>query len=199
MTDSHLDPKYRQALLLCAWLNFGMLFIEAGLGWWIGSAALLADAVDFLEDAAIFGLAIVAINWSARARGQAGLIQGTAMAAVGLAAIIQIVWRLSEGGSPAPAPMGAVAILALAVNLFCAYRLVLFRAGDASMRAIWLSARNDAVLNMMTMVAAGIIALTHSAWPDIVAGVIIGAINLFAAADVLSAARKEMKASRTAG
>jgi Co/Zn/Cd efflux system component len=156
----HLDPAYRTALLTSALLNLAMLFIEGGVGLWIGSAALLADTVDFLEDAAVLGLALVAIRWSARARAAAGFVQGLAMAGVGVAAVAQIIGRILEGGAPSPASMGSVAALVLAVNVYRAYRLIYFRGGDASMRAIWLSTRNDATLNVLTVVAAGLIALT---------------------------------------
>src|ERR1700732_3227697 len=87
----HLEPAYRTARLMCALLNLAMLFIEGGVGLWIGSSALLADAGDFLEDATVLGLAIIAIGWSVRARGAAGLVQGLAMAGVGVAAAIQII------------------------------------------------------------------------------------------------------------
>jgi Co/Zn/Cd efflux system component len=169
-----------------------MFFIEGGLGLWIGSAALLADAGDFLEDAIVLGLALIAIGWSVRARGTAGLVQGLAMAGVGVGAIAQIVRRILEGGAPPPAPMGSVALLALAVNGFCAYRLIRFRRGDASMRAIWLSTRNDAMLNILTILAAGFIAITGSGSPDIIAGAIIASVNLWSSIGVIRAATAEI-------
>jgi Co/Zn/Cd efflux system component len=184
----HLDPAYRTALLVCAALNLAMLFIEGTAALWIGSAALLADAGDFLEDAAVLIFALVAIGWSARGRAAAGLAQGIAMAGVGLGAIVQIVLRILNGGAPSPALMGSVAALALAVNGYCAYRLVRFRGGDVSMRAIWLSTRNDALLNVLTMAAAAFIAIAGSARPDIVAGAIIAGVNLFGAIGIISAA-----------
>jgi Co/Zn/Cd efflux system component len=187
----HLDPAYRSALVICALLNLGMLFLEGGVGLWIGSAALLADAVDFLEDAAVLALAVIALKWSGRARATAGLAQGFAMAGVGIGAVTQIVWRLLEGGAPSPGSMGAVAALALAVNVYCAFRLIRFSGGDSSMRAIWLSSRNDAVLNIMTVAAAAIISLTRSAWPDIIAGAIIAGVNLWASVGVIRTATKE--------
>jgi Co/Zn/Cd efflux system component len=189
----HLDPAYRAALLLCAALNFAMLFLEGGAGLWIGSAALLADAGDFLEDAAVLTFAFVAIAWSPRARAAAGLTQGLAMAGVGIGAIVQIAVRILKGGVPSPAGMAGVAALALAVNGYCAYRLVRFRTGDASMRAIWLSTRNDALLNVLTLAAAAFIAIVRSPWPDILAGAIIATVNLLGAIAIVSAATKELR------
>jgi len=189
----HLDPAYQTALIICAMLNLAMLFIEGSAGLWIGSAALLADAGDFLEDAIVLGLAFVAIGWSVRARGAAGLVQGFAMAGVGIAAIVQIVHRILKGGAPSPALIGGVAALALTVNAYCAYRLIRFRGGDASMRAIWLSTRNDAMLNVLTFVAAAFIAITGSGWPDIIAGAIIATVNLMGSIEVISSATGEMR------
>jgi Co/Zn/Cd efflux system component len=189
----HLDPAYQTALTTCAMLNLAMLFIEGSAGLWVGSAALLADAGDFLEDAVLLGLAFVATGWSVRKRALAGLFQGFAMAGVGVGAIIQIVRRILEGGAPSPAAIGGVAALALTVNGYCAYRLIRFRGGDASMRAIWLSTRNDALLNVLTVVAAVFIALTRSGWPDIIAGATISAVNLWGSIEVISAATAELR------
>jgi Co/Zn/Cd efflux system component len=189
----HLDPAYRTALTVCDVLNIAMLFIEGSAGLWIGSAALLADAGDFLEDAAVLGLALVAARWSVRGRAVAGLLQGIAMAGVGAGAIFQIILRILKGGAPPPSVMGGVAALALAVNGYGAYRLVRFRRGDASIRAIWLSTRNDAMLNVLTVVAAVCIVITRTGWPDIIAGGIIGGVNLLGSIEVISAATGEMR------
>jgi Co/Zn/Cd efflux system component len=177
---NHLDPAYRTALITCAMLNLAMLFIEGSVGLRIGSAALLADAGDFL-------------GWSIRARAMAGLVQGLAMAGIGIGAIVQIIVRILEGGAPSPGLVGGVAALALTVNGYCAYRLIRFRGGDASMRAIWLSTRNDAMLNVLTVVAAVFIAITRSGWPDIIAGAIIATVNLLGSIEVISAATGEMR------
>ncbi|MEJ0093757.1 MAG: cation transporter [Methylocella sp.] len=198
-TPAHLDPAYRRALRLGAALNLAMLFIEGGIGFAVGSAALLADAADFLEDASIYGLAVVAIGWSPRWRGWAAGAQGFAMAGVGVAALAQIVRRLFEGGAPPSSAIAATALLALAVNVFCAWQLARFRGGDASMRSIWLSTRNDAILNALTIFAAALIAATGSGWPDIAAGALIAAINLWAAAEVLWKARRELAAAAQVG
>jgi Co/Zn/Cd efflux system component len=189
----HLDPAYRTALLVCAALNLAMLFLEGGAGLCIGSAALLADAGDFLEDAAVLTFALVAIGWSPRGRAMAGLAQGLAMAGVGIGAFAQIVLRILKGGVPSPAPMAGIAALALLVNGYCAYRLVRFRSGDVSMRAIWLSTRNDALLNVLTLAAAAFIAIARSPWPDIAAGAIIAAVNLYSAIGIISAAAKPQR------
>jgi Co/Zn/Cd efflux system component len=130
----HLDPAYQTALIICAILNLAMLFIEGSAGLWTGSAALLADAGDFLEDAIVIILAFAAIGWSVRARAAAGLVQGFAMAGVGIGAIVQIVVRILEGGAPSPAAIGGVAALALSVNGYFAFVAATLRCVQSGFR-----------------------------------------------------------------
>lgn len=191
-TAAHLNPRYRVALLVSALLNALMFFAEGAIGWRIGSAALLADAADFLEDTAIYTLAVIALAWSVRQRAYAGIAMGLAMTAVGLVALWQVIARLLWGGAPPFAPMATAAAAALAVNVFCAWRLAPYRRGDASMRSVWLSTRNDAVLNALTIIAAGAVGISTHAWPDIAAGLIIAGVNLWAARTILRHAREEI-------
>jgi Co/Zn/Cd efflux system component len=85
---------------------------------------------------------------------------------------------------------------ALAINLYCAFRLARFRTHGGSLtRAAFRSARNDAVANV-AIVAAGIVtAATLSPWPDLIVGLGIFAINFDAARQVYSAARYERHAT----
>jgi Co/Zn/Cd efflux system component len=59
------------------------------------------------------------------------------------------------------------------------------------MRAAYLSARNDAAANAAIIGAAGVTLFWASAWPDLIVGLGILAINADAAREVLGAARRE--------
>ena len=113
----HLDPRYRTVLVSSAALNIIMFFAEGALSLVIGSAALIADAADFLEDSGIYSLAVLAIGWSARNRARAGAAMGCMMTGVGLVTLWQVVERLLWGGAPSSLGMAATAAAALAVNL----------------------------------------------------------------------------------
>lgn len=191
--SGHRDPRYRAALTVSAFLNLAMVFIEGGIGWWIGSAALIADAADFMEDTGLYTLALLATAWSPRRRAGAGMIQAGAMLGVAGMAVYQIIERLITGGFPMPLPMALTALLALAVNAYAAWRLAPFETGDASMRAIWLSTRNDALLNAVTLIAAGLVAWTATGWPDLVAGALVVTINVWAAKEVIELALREWR------
>ena len=83
--------------------------------------------------------------------------------------------------------------LSLPIALACAYLLARFRGHSGSLtKAAFLSARNDAVANV-AIVAAGLVTayLWPSAWPDVIVGLAIAAMNIDAAREVWSAAREE--------
>ena len=63
-------------------------------------------------------------------------------------------------------------------------------------RAAFLSARNDALANVAIIVAGLVTAVAwHSAWPDLIVGLAIAAMNADAAREVWSAAREEHQAA----
>jgi Co/Zn/Cd efflux system component len=98
--------------------------------------------------------------------------------------------------APAPIPLTLAGLGALAVNLSCALMLARVRHHRGSLtRAAFLSARNDALANI-AIVAAGLVTAFawHAAWPDLIVGVAIAAMNADAAREVWQAARGEHRA-----
>jgi Co/Zn/Cd efflux system component len=127
----HLDPAYQAALIICAMLNLTMLFIEGSAGLWIGSAALFADAGDFLEDATVPRTRLCR-DWlvgtrTRRGRSRPGFCHGRSRDR-GNSPDCR---SYSRRRPPSPALMGGVTTLALTVNGYCAYRLIRFRGVDA--------------------------------------------------------------------
>ncbi|MBX4390112.1 cation transporter, partial [Mycobacterium tuberculosis] len=68
--------------------------------------------------------------------------------------------------------------------------------GDANARAIWLFSRNDALANVAVIAAAGLVAWTGSAWPDLVVAAVIALLFLHSAYDIIRDARKELAEHR---
>jgi len=97
---------------------------------------------------------------------------------------------------PAPGPLSLAALGALVVNLACALLLARVRhQGGSLVRAAYLSARNDATANLAIIAAAAVTLAWASAWPDLIVGLAIFAINADAVREVLAAARRERDAS----
>lgn len=189
---SDLDGHARRVVAVVAALNFVGMLVEVAVAAWIGSASLLADATDFLEDFLINGLVLAALGWSVAGRRRAsyalaGLILIPALAALATAAV-----KLVSGAIPDGGVLSATALGALVLNAVCALCLLSLRSsGQGLVRGAWLAARNDVIANLL-MIAAGVVTAAHpSVWPDVIVGGVMAAVNLRAAREVLAAARSE--------
>jgi Co/Zn/Cd efflux system component len=195
MTSVATDYHLRRVVRLVAVLNFGYFGIEFAVALAIGSVSLFADSIDFLEDAAINLLILVALGWTARNRARVGM----ALAALLLVPGFTTLWTAWEKFNTPEAPDATLLTLtglgALAINLSCTLMLTRYRCHRGSLtRAAFLSARNDAMANV-AIIAAGLVtaSLWASAWPDLIVGLGIAALNMGAAREVWMAARDERK------
>ena len=190
------DQSLRRAVRLVALLNLAYFGAEFAAALSIGSVSLLADSVDFLEDAAVNLLIFAALPWSATQRARLGMVLAGVLL-VPAAAFLWTLWRkFAAPLPPAAAPLSLVGAGALAVNLFCAFTLARYRRHSGSLtKAAFLSARNDALANV-AIIAAGLVTLAwRSIWPDVAVGLGIAAMNLDAARAVWTAARNEHRAA----
>jgi Co/Zn/Cd efflux system component len=188
---------FRRAVLIVALLNLGYFGIEFAVSVAIGSVSLFADSIDFLEDASVNLLILLALGWSARNRARLGMVLAGILLIPGLATLWTAWEKINAPVAPDAASLSLTALGALAVNLTCALVLARHRAGSGSLsKAAFLSARNDALANIAILAAGGVTAfLWRSAWPDIVVGIAIAALNADAARAVWRAARREQAAA----
>jgi Co/Zn/Cd efflux system component len=183
----------RQAIKWVAALNLVYFGIEFAVALAIGSVSLFADSVDFLEDASVNLLILVALNWSVRSRARVGMALAAILFLPGLATLWTAWDKFNAPVAPEPLPLILVGLGALAVNLSCAFMLARYRHHSGSLtKAAFLSARNDALANIAIVVAGLITALLwRSAWPDLIVGLAIAFMNVDAAREVWQAARAE--------
>jgi len=186
-----------QAVRLVAVLNLAYFGIEFAVALNIGSVSLLADSIDFLEDALVNLLVLVALGWSARPRARLGFALAVLIMVPALATLWTAWQKLVLPVAPAAGAMSLTGLGALAINLGCALMLAKFRDHGGSLsRAAFLSARNDALANIAIIVTAGVTLLYPSGWPDLVVGVAIAILNADAARAVFRAARAEHVTAR---
>jgi cation diffusion facilitator family transporter len=186
------DPAYRRALWIVVLLNLGFGLIEIIGGFLADSQALKADALDFIGDGTISLFGLVALGWTARARSRIALTQGLFLGALGLGVIGFAIWRATNAVAPEAELMGGLGLIALLVNVSAALVLSRFREGDANVRAIWLFSRNDALANIAVIAAAGLVAWTGKAWPDLVVAGVIALLFLHSAWEITRGALSEM-------
>ena len=187
---------YRGILWIVLVLNAIMFSVEVVAGLAAGSVSLQADALDFLGDAANYGISLFVLGMSLRWRASASLIKGCSMGMFGIWIFGHTGYQVIYGGVPSAAVMGGVGTLALAVNVLCAVLLFAHRGGDSNMRSVWLCSRNDVLGNIAVLLAASGVFVTNTGWPDLVVGAIMAALALTASIQVLRQAIGEL---RTAG
>lgn len=192
---SHITPAYKRALWIVVLLNVGYGIIEMFGGFLSGSQALNADALDFLGDGLISFFGLLAIGWSLLWRARSALIQGLFLGALGVGVLVSTVYRVLVLHQPDAELMGLFGIVALAINVAAALVLIPHRTGDANVRAVWLFSRNDALGNAAVVVAAGLVAWTETAWPDLVVAAVIAGLFLQSSWSIIRDAQNDLRAS----
>lgn len=178
----------RRVLIVVMVINLAMFVVGFGGGLAARSSAVMADSVDMLGDALVYALSLHALHRGARWEAGAALAKGGIILLFGLAVIVEIADKIVNGVPPSPPLMLAFGSLALMANLACLALLWRFRDANVNMSSTFECSRNDVVSNVGVLVAAGLVAATGSAWPDIAVAAVIAVIFLRSATRVLAAA-----------
>src|SRR6478752_9479991 len=123
---------YKRVLWVVLGINAAMFVVEVGAGLAAGSASLQADALDFLGDAANYGISLFVVGMALRYRAAAALAKGATMAAFGVWVLATVAWLAVQGTLPSAFTMGTIGIAALAANAASFGLLWAYRAGDAN-------------------------------------------------------------------
>jgi Co/Zn/Cd efflux system component len=190
------NERIRRILWIALFVNAGMFGVELFSGVKAGSVSLLADAVDFMGDAANYALTLFVLGLAPIWRSRTALIKGWTMGTYGLFVLGAAAWNVWQGTVPQAVTMGAVGFAALCANLLVAALLFSYRDGDANMRSVWLCTRNDAIGNVMVMLAALGVFGTGTGWPDLLVAVTMGLLGITAAVKVVRHAREEIREQR---
>jgi Co/Zn/Cd efflux system component len=159
-------------------INAIMFAVEIGAGLAAGSAALQADALDFLGDSANYGISLFVVGMALRYRAMAALAKGATMGLFGLWVIGAVFWQAMHGTLPSAFTMGAVGFVALVANVASFGLLWGYRGGDANMRSAWICTRNDVLGNLAVLLAAAGVFGTGTGWPDIIVAAIMASLAL---------------------
>ncbi len=188
-----LQERQKRVLWVVLVINLVMFFVEGVSGWIADSNALMADALDMLGDAAIYGFSLFVIlsrpDWNPKV----SLVKGVVMSLFALWVLGEAVYRALFPVLPGSVVMGAVGALALAANVVCAVLLLRHRNDDLNMRSTWLCTRNDVLANVGVLAAAAGVAWTKANWPDLLVGVIISGLIFKSSVEIIKEAWMEIK------
>lgn len=194
-----VDPRYRRILWLVIAINAAMFVVEMAGGRLAHSQALQADALDFLGDTLTYGISLAVIGASLRTRATAALLKGASLTLMGLWVLGSTAYQLLVLGLPKAELMGSIGLLALTANVASVLLLMRYKDGDANVRSVWLCSRNDAIGNVAVMAAAGAVAVTTSAWPDLIVAIGMASLFLMSSFQIIRQALREAREGEAHG
>jgi len=191
------DKSETRVLLVLLLINGLMFFVELGVGWWAQSTALIADAMDMLADAMVYGVGLYAVGKSIAAKIQAASLSGWLQIGLGLLVLADIARRFVYGSEPASTLMMVMGLAALISNVICLVLISKHRDGEVHMRASWIFSKNDVIANIGVIFAGMLVAATDSRIPDLVIGIFVALVVLRGGVHILKDASDETTATRS--
>lgn len=171
-------------------INGIMFAAEAIVGWWAESIALLADSLDMLADASVYGLALYAVGRSRRLQASAAKASGVLQVALGLGVLIEVVRRLLFGSDPVSLLMIGMGAIALCANLICLILIAKHRESGIHMRASWIFSANDVMANVGVVISGGLVMALGNRYPDLVIGTVVSCIVVRGGLQILREAKQ---------
>ena len=195
--DDDWHVAQRRTLRRVLAINAAMFVVEFTAGWLAESTGLIADSLDMLADALVYGMGLYAVGRSSVHKIRAATLSGVLQFLLAGMVVTDVVRRFVVGSEPQGLWMMGIAGLALVANVAALILLVAERRGEIHMRAMWICTNNDVLVNAGVILAGGIVLLIGSPLPDLAIGVFVSLLVLRGAFRILREARREARAIRT--
>lgn len=192
-THAHEHDVHEAPLrsLLVAVAVTGVVFAAELVGGWItGSMALMADAMHMLSDAAGLIIAVVAVLIGRRKASLeatygyrrvevlAAFINAATVLAISVWIVIEAVRRVRDPQQVDATPMMVIAVIGLVANAVSAVVLNRQREHSINVEGAYLHVLVDLLGSVAVLVAGGVILLTGRNYADVVASLVIAALVL---------------------
>ena len=175
----------RRTLWTLLAINAAMFIVELVAGWRGESTGLLADSLDMLADASVYGIALYAVGRSQRLQANAATASGLLQIALGLGVLFEVARRFARGSEPVSLLMMTVGTVALVANVSCLALIAKHREGGVHMRASWIFSTNDVIANCGVIISGILVRTLGSRLPDLVIGTVISAVVLRGGVQIL--------------
>lgn len=147
---------------------------------------LVADSLDMLADAVVYGLSLWAIGSAVSRKKKVATSSGYFQIVLALLGLIEVVRRFAENeATPDFRVMIIISLLALLANSVSLYLLQKSKNREAHMRASLIFTSNDVIINIGVIFAGVLVFLTNSKYPDLIVGAIVFLIVIRGAVRIL--------------
>lgn len=191
--DCHFEAhnaEQRRVLLTVFAINGVMFVVELGVGLFAQSSGVIADSLDMLADALVYGVGLYAIGLAASIKRRTAWWSGVFQLVLALCILGDVARRAVVGSEPHSLLMMIIASVALGANAWCLSLLSKHRDGEVHMRASWIFSRSDVIANAGVIVAGLLVWVTGSRWPDLIVGSIIALVVARGGAEILREAKQ---------
>ena len=183
------DQLERDTLTYLLAINGMMFVLEAVLGFIAQSTGLIADSLDMLADAAVYGISLYVVGKGVIRQAKAAMVSGWLQIILGIGVLLDVVRRFILGSDPQSAIIMSVGLLALIANVACLMLISKHREGGVHMRASWIFSTNDVIANTGIIISGALVWILGSRYPDLVIGAVIATVIVRGGIKILAEAR----------
>jgi Co/Zn/Cd efflux system component len=184
------ERQERKMLLAVLMINAAFFILEMLAGLLSGSMGLVADSLDMLADAGVYGMSLMVVGAHLSRKKNVALASGYLQLGLALLGLAEVIRRfLGFDAPPDAATMMVVSLMALAGNAACLLILQRLKSTEAHIRASVIFTSNDVIINLGVIVAGALVLLSGSNKPDLVIGAIVFVIVIRGAFRILKLAR----------
>ncbi len=183
ITSSKIDRKLLWWVLI---INFGFFVLEAIFGYVSNSMGLVADSLDMLADAFVYGLCIYAISGRLLIKKRISRLSGTLQMSLAILGLIEVLRRfIGLEEIPNFTMMIGISVLALIGNSLSLVILNKSKSDEVHIKSSQIFTSNDVIANVGVILAGISVYFLDSRLPDLIIGLIVftlvfrGALRIF--------------------
>ncbi len=166
----------KKTLITLLAINAFMFVVEITLGWLAQSTGLIADSLDMLADATVYGLSLYAVGKGVLQQAKAATVSGYLQIILGLGVLFEVIRRMIFGSEPQSTLIIVVGVVALIANVVCLVLISKHKDGGVHMRASWIFSTNDVIANLGVIISGVLVVVSGSRYPDLVVGTLISIV-----------------------
>ena len=184
------SAQQRRLLWVVLLINFSFFVLEMTTGFLSGSMGLVADSLDMLADALVYGLSLLAVGASVARKKSVARWSGYFQVTLAVLGFVEVMRRFfGVEALPDFRTMIGVSVLALIANGFCLYLLGRSKDKEAHMQASMIFTSNDVIINLGVITAGVLVLWLGSGIPDLIIGGVVFVVVTLGAVRILRLAR----------
>ena len=180
----------KKTLITLLAINAFMFVAELTLGWYAQSTGLIADSLDMLADATVYGLSLYAVGKGVVRQAQAAKVSGYLQIILGLGVLFEVVRRVVFGSEPQSMLIVVVGAVALLANIICLTLISKHKNAGVHMRASWIFSTNDVIANLGVIISGVLVSIVGSRYPDLIVGALISIVVIRVGLKILKEANE---------